>query len=136
MRSLNRLPYWELIGDLSTMTITINTKPYNLDASVDVNQNQFTGPNHTLSTSDLLVLKRARSNPSVAAGHNGYARFTLKFQRNVTVNSVPLLMTGEASFSIPVGATEAEVDALRDDLGDLLISSNGDDAVWKLDINQ
>jgi hypothetical protein len=43
---------------------------------------------------------------------------------------------GYAEFSIPVGMAEADIDSLRDDLGDLLISSNGDDLVFKHKIVQ
>jgi hypothetical protein len=51
-------------------------------------------------------------------------------------NGSKAVAIGEANFAIPVGMAEADIDSLRDDLGDLLVSSNGDDLVYKHDITQ
>lgn len=116
------------------MTITVNTKAYNHDATVDANTNRYTGPNHTISADDLLQLRRSKSSPSATSP--GFAKASAKFTRTVTIGTDKFTAIAEGSFSIPIGMAEADVDALRDDLGDLLVSSNGDDLVWKHDILQ
>lgn len=117
------------------MTITVNTKAYNFDASVDANQNLMTGPSHTMNTRDTLSLRRSKS-AAVPNVNPGYARAYAKFVRTVTIGGVNYDVTAEAYIAVPVGAAKADVDAIRDDLGDLLISTNGDDLVWKQDIYQ
>lgn len=115
------------------MTLTVNTKAYNLDATVDKDANRYTGPNHTLAADDTLLARRSKS--AATATSPGFARSTLRFQRSVTIGDKVFLATGEANFTIPVGMAEADVDALRDDLGDALLSAAADDLVWKHDIN-
>lgn len=116
------------------MTITVNTKAFNHDATVDANTNRYTGPAHTMSSNDLLQLRRNKS--AASATSPGFAKAFAKFSRTVTVAGVQYEMIAEASFSVPVGATQAEVDSIRDDLGDFLVASNGADLVWKHDILQ
>lgn len=117
------------------MTITVNTKAYNMDAAIDANGIQYAGPNHTLSSKDLLVLRRTVAKAATDTSP-GFARGTAKFTKTETVGGKPYDIIFEGSWSIPVGVTKAQVDAVRDDLGDLLIATAGDDLVWKQDINQ
>lgn len=117
------------------MTITVNTKAYAFDTNPTPNQGRHIGPAATFDVKDDLVLTRTAAKPT--ATFDGVARSSAKFTRTVTLASGETATAiGEASFSIPVGMAEADVDSLRDDLGDLLVSSNGDDLVWKHDINQ
>lgn len=118
------------------MTITVNTKAYAEDASITPDVVRHTGPAHTFSVKDYLDLKRTAPKPT--ATFAGVARASAKFVRsltNATTGEVADAIA-EASFSIPAWATEAQVDSIRDDLGDLLISQNGDDLVFKHDIRQ
>lgn len=117
------------------MTITVNTKAYNLDAVVDSNTCAYTGPAHTMSVTDKLQLRRSKS---VAVGTQpGRAKAFAKFVRSYTDGDGNVHEAfAEASFSIPIGMAEADVDSLRSDLGVFLNASNGDDLVWKHDINQ
>lgn len=116
------------------MPITINTKSYNLDATVDVNKNQYTGPAHNVSSKDLMTLARSRS--ATTDTFPGYARSFAKFTRTIMVNGKPWDAFGEVTIALPVGCVKADADALRNDLGEMLKSANGDDLVWKHDINQ
>jgi hypothetical protein len=116
------------------MTITVNTRAYDLDATIDMNQNQYTGPSHSVSAKDLLTLKRSKSNAT--STNPGFARTYAKFTRSVTISGKTYDIVAEGYISAPVGVAKADVDLIRDDLGDLLISSNGDNLAWKQDINQ
>lgn len=117
------------------MTITVNTKAYAFDTNQTPDSGRHVGPAQTHSIKDYLDLRRTAAKPT--ATFAGVARASAKFVRTVTLGDGSKAdAIAEASFSIPVGMAEADVDSLRDDLGDLLISANGDDLVWKHDINQ
>lgn len=117
------------------MTITVNAKAYAFDTNPSADQGVHTGPSNTFEAKDILTLSRSAAKPT--ATYAGNARATMKFSRTVTLgDSSKAVAIAEASFSIPVGMAEADVDSLRDDLGDLLISQNGDDLVFKHDIVQ
>jgi hypothetical protein len=115
------------------MTITVNTKAYAFDTNPSADQGVHVGPSNTFASKDVLVLGRSAAKPT--ATYAGNARSSAKFQRTVTLgDGSTAIATAEASFSIPVGMAEADVDSLRDDLGDLLLLQAADDLVWKHDI--
>lgn len=117
------------------MTITVNTKAYAFDTNPTSDRGRHVGPNSNFATKDYLDLARTAAKPT--ATFAGVARSSAKFVRTVTLaDGTKADAIAEASFSVPVGMAEADVDSLRDDLGDLLIAQNGDDLVWKHDINQ
>lgn len=117
------------------MTITVNTKAYAFDTNTTPDIGRHVGPAQTHSVKDYLELKRTAPKPTPTFA--GVARSSAKFVRTVTLGDGSKAdAIFEGSFSIPVGMAEADVDSLRDDAGDFLISSNGDDLVWKHDINQ
>lgn len=117
------------------MTITVNTKAYAFDTNTTPDKGKHTGPANTFDVKDYLELSRVSAKPT--ATFAGVARSSAKFTRTVTLaDGSTATAIGEASFSIPVGMSETDVDSLRDDLGDFLISTNGDDLVFKHDINQ
>lgn len=117
------------------MTITVNTKAYAFDTNPTSDAGRHNGPAANLQTKDYLDLRRVHPKPN--GDFLGVARASLKFVRTVSLAQGGTAdAIAEASFSIPVGMSEADIDSLRDDLGDLLISSNGDDAVYKQKINQ
>ncbi len=116
------------------MTITVNTKAYAFDTNTTPDSARMVGPSNDFDTKDILELKRTAAKPT--SDFPGVARSSAKFSRTVVINSVPYTMIAEANFSIPVGALAADIDSIRDDLGDLLISSNGDDLVEKHKIVQ
>jgi hypothetical protein len=77
----------------------------------------YIGENHTLSARDTMTLYR--SQPSVSGNFRGTAKTSVKFSSDTivpgvdssTTLTVPLI--GEVSFSIPVGASSADVKELR-----------------------
>lgn len=115
------------------MALTVNTKDYTLDSTQTPDRNRYHGPAHTMSVKDYLDASRVAAKPT--ADFDGVARSSLKFTRTVVVNGENQTAIAEATFSIPVGTAEADVDSIRDDLGDALISTVGDNLVLKHDIN-
>lgn len=117
------------------MTITVNTKSYGIDSFKTKDESVYSGPANTMLVRDELALKRSKS--AATSSHNGYARVEARFTRTFTCLDGSK-RDGFMAFytSIPVDAVSTDVDSLRDDLGDLIISTNGQDLVNKLDINQ
>lgn len=117
------------------MTVTVNTKAYAFDTNPTPDSGRHVGPSNTFQAKDYLDLKRTAPKPN--GDFAGVARSSAKFVRTVTLaDGSKAEAIAEGSFSIPVGMAEADVDSIRDDLGDLLISTVGDDLVYKHDINQ
>lgn len=107
------------------MSITLNTLVYNQDSFVNSNKVKYTGPAHTFTTKDELVLSRVAPKPT--KDFNGVARSSVKTVKTVEINAT----TGEThdaiietTFSFPVGMTSADADALRDLHGDFIISAD------------
>lgn len=113
------------------MTVTVNTKAYAFDSNLSADSARHTGPSHTYQVKDVLDLKRTAAKPT--ATFAGVARSSAKFARTVTLtDGSKAEAIGEASFSIPVGTADADIDSLRDDLGDFLIAGgDGGDLVKK-----
>lgn len=115
------------------MAITLNTKAYAFDSTQSPDKNRYTGPAHTYSVKDIFDVARVAAKPT--ADFAGVARSSAKFTRTLTLgDGSKATAIAEASFSIPVGATAADIDSLRDDLGDFLISTDGDNLVEKHDL--
>jgi len=118
------------------MAFTVNTKTYNLDTSLSANAAQYIGPANTFAVKDTAVLKRTP--PKATATFSGVARSSLKFTKTVTLTGA-LTTTGDAivevSMSLPVGCSEADADSICQDVGDLLITSTGNDLYWNHKIN-
>lgn len=112
------------------MSITLNTLAYSQDTFVTPNKVSFVGPSNTSQVKDLLTLGRTAAKPTKDS--DGVTRAEVKRTKTVTLASgakVDIIVS--ASCSIPVGVAKADVDALRDDIGDFLISSGGDNLFWK-----
>lgn len=117
------------------MTITVNTKAYAFDTNTTPDIGRHNGPGQNFQTKDYLDLRRTA--PKANGDFLGVARSSAKFVRTVTLASGQKAdAIAEVSFSIPVGMSKADVDSIRDDIGDLAISTSGDDLVYKHDINQ
>lgn len=119
------------------MSITLNTKAYVLDTFKSVAEALYSGPANTFAFIDTLLLGRGKTAARENV-HNGYFRGTLKMERSFTstVDSVKRPGNVTVTWSIPADAASADVDSIRDDVGDLLISTNGQDLFNKQDINQ
>ncbi len=117
------------------MTITINTLAYESDAALNPNLNRYIGPDHTFATKDLLDLGRTAPKPTTLSA--GVARAKAKRTKTVTLadgSTADAIVYIECS--LPVGMSKTDADALRDDIGDFAISSNGDALFWTHDISQ
>jgi len=106
------------------MSITLNTLAYSQDVPLTPNKVPYTGPDHTYTTKDLLVLGRV--DPKPTATYAGNARYEVKRTKTVELNGdssdlADAIVT--VSFSLPVGMSSTDVDALRDDVGDFLIGT-------------
>jgi hypothetical protein len=117
------------------MTVTVNTRAYAFDSNPTPDIGRHVGPAQTFEAKDYLDL--ARTAPKPTATFRGVARSRAKFVRTVTLDDgTKADALVEVSSSLPVGMAKADIDLLRDDTGDLLVSSNGDDLFYKHDISQ
>lgn len=116
------------------MAVTVNTRAYNSDR-VEADSVGYAGPAHTFSNKDLLELKRVAPKPTSTFA--GVSRVTAKFSRTVSLNGGPETGTAivEVTTSLPVGMSEADIDSIRDDMGDFLLLSAADDLFFKQDIS-
>jgi len=115
------------------MTITVNTRAYNADR-VAADSVGYIGPAHTFSTPDTLMLKRTA--PKATSAFAGVSRVSAKFSRSVVLaDATKGTAIVEVVTSLPVGMAEADVDLIRDDMGDFLLLTAADDLFLKQDIN-
>lgn len=115
------------------MAITVNTRAYNSDR-VAADSVGYVGPAHTFSVPDTLVLKRTAPKPT--ADFAGVSRVSAKFSRQVVLaDASKATAIVEVTTSLPVGMAEADVDLIRDDMGDFLLLTAADDLFLKQDIN-
>jgi hypothetical protein len=105
------------------MSLTWNTKVFTAD-QYGVNAVGYVGTTKTLSVKDDLLLKRTAPKPT--ASFSGVGRISAKLTRTLTITGA-LTPTGDAiceiNVSIPVGFAGADVDALLNDMGAGLSSS-------------
>jgi hypothetical protein len=102
------------------MAITLNTKSYQQDATLSKDAVRYTGPDSDFQTIDALDLKRTAPKPT--KDFAGVARSQLKLSRSVVTSSEtgtkwPAIF--DVQVSIPVGATEADVDNILADFAAL-----------------
>ncbi len=117
------------------MSITLNTLVYSEDAALNPNMVRHTGPDASFQSKDYIDLSRTAPKPS--ANSAGVARARVKRTKTVTLadaSTADAIIT--VDFTFPVGMAEADADALRDDVGDYLISTDAKDLSWKHDIRQ
>lgn len=105
------------------MSITLNTVAYGQDVPLSPNKVPYVGPDNSYTAKDLLTLGRTAPKPT--STYAGNARYEVKRTKTVTLadsTTADIIVT--TSFSIPVGAADADIDSLRDDVGDFLISAD------------
>lgn len=113
--------------------ITLNTLAYSQDSFVSKDKVSYTGPSNTFNTKDLLILGRVAPKPT--ATFAGVARASVKRVKTVTLaDGTKADAIVELNASLPVGMTEADVNALRDDVGDFAISADANSLLWKHDL--
>lgn len=118
------------------MSLTINTKSYTAD-SVSPDSVRYAGPGNTLSAKDLVLL--ARTAPKATQSFSGVARTTAKLTRTSTLTGA-LTSTWDAIFNVqgtwPVGMASADIDAICNDFGAWIASTEFKDIVKKLTVNK
>jgi len=106
------------------MTLAVNAGTYTAD-SFQRDQVGYIGAAKTTSVKDDVVLKRTPPKPT--AVFSGVGRTSAKLTRTLTLTG-SLTPTGdaiiEASISVPVGYTAADVDTLLNDFGAFVASAN------------
>lgn len=116
------------------MSITLNTVVYANDVALSPNKYQYLSPSHDHDSKDMLVLSRTAAKPT--ATFAGVTRSEAKRTKTVTLaDSTTAEAIVTISCSFPVGMAKADADALRDDIGDLAIATEGDELMWKHIIN-
>lgn len=116
------------------MSITLNTVVYANDVALSPNKYQYLSPDHDHDSVDSLVLSRTASKPT--ATFAGVTRAEAKRTQTVTLadgSTADAIVTVSCSF--PVGMAKADADALRDDIGDLAIATEGEELFWSHTIN-
>lgn len=112
------------------MAITVNTKSYVADVAPNANTMIYRGPAATFGSKDSILL--ARTAPKATATFPGMARARIKLVKTVEYETGKFAdAILEIFASVPVGTTEAAIDSLRDDAGDLLISSVANDLIYQ-----
>nr|URG15829.1 MAG: coat protein [Leviviridae sp.] len=97
------------------MSLTINTKPFNLD-TVSANGTLYVGPAHSFSSKDVLGLGRQPIKSS--ATFSGMSRGNAKLTRSHALTGA-VTEKGDsfvaAEFGIALGTADADVEALVED---------------------
>ena len=113
------------------MTFSVNTLTYTAD-KFSPDSVGYIGPAHTASVKDQFQLARVAAKPTTL--FSGVARSSIKLTRTLTLTGA-LTPTGEAiiqvSVSIPVGASNAAVEAMCSDVGAFLDTANLGETVAK-----
>jgi len=102
------------------MSITLNTKTYSFDTFVNPSKARYVGPAQTSVIKDQIFM--AKTEPKVLDA-TGTARAQVKVVKTVLIGTTYRDIIFDCSIAIPVGAANADVDSVRDDIGDLLISA-------------
>lgn len=116
------------------MAITLNTLAYAMDTALTPNKVRYVGPSQSTAIKDRLDL--GRTDPKPSGTERGYARHEVKRTKTVTCDDAvkrDVIIT--VSTSIPVGAADADIDALRDDVGDFVISADCGNLLKKGKVN-
>lgn len=103
------------------MSITVNTKVYDADVAVSSNQVPYNGPANTLSVKDRLDLYRTA--PKGTATYSGTGRSRIKLVRTLPLTGAKTSSSdaiADVNFSIPVGASAADIDTLVTDTAALV----------------
>lgn len=106
------------------MSLTFNTKTYTAD-SFQKDQVGYNGPANTSSVKDILALRRTAAKPT--AVFSGVFRANAKLTRTHTLTGA-LTTSGdsitEINVSLPVGRSDADVDAISNDIGAYVASAD------------
>jgi len=110
------------------MAITLNTKTYNFDTFVSSNKARYSGPAQSATIKDNIFLGKTEPKTLDATGT---ARTQVKVVKTVLIGTTYRDIIFDGSVAVPVGALQADVDLVRDDFGDLMISATAGNLVNK-----
>lgn len=117
------------------MSITINTRVFTAD-SVSPNLVQYRGPAASFSARDDLIMSRQPVKSSTVS--SGNTRGMSKLTRGLTLTGA-IQPRGDGTIQIdhqfPVGASDADIDAMCADAADLLASTEYKNSIKKRVIN-
>lgn len=117
------------------MSITVNTKVFNADIPVNRDTVPYIGPNHTLGVLDLIELSRVA--PQETKEYSGTARSKVRSVRTLGLTNAKTLTANasvETRMNMPVGASQADVEALLADHAAGLAQQWARDLAYKLDV--
>jgi len=115
------------------MAITLNTKSYSAFRT-QADSNMLAGPANTATVKDTLTLRRQFPKPTKDS--SGVSRPGIKIVKTLTLaDATKKDMIIDISSSVPVGAADADVLAVLDDVADTLDLQDAKDLFTKLDIN-
>lgn len=112
---------------------TINTKTFTYDSAPSADSAKYIGANQTASAKDVLQVRRIA--PKATKTDPGVSRAFHKRVITEVINGVPRDLIVETSYSIPVGASAANVTALRLDNAEFAKSTAGIALVEKSQLN-
>lgn len=112
---------------------TINTKTFTYDSAPSADSAKYVGVNQTASAKDTIQVRRV--NPKATKVDPGVSRSYHKRVITEVINGVPKDLIAETSYSIPVGASAANVTALRADNAAFATSTAGIALVEKSTLN-
>jgi hypothetical protein len=117
------------------MTITVNTKSYDLDNPKTFDSIRYNGPDHTLTVKDYLDTKRVAAKPTATFAGQGKA--SCKLTRTLTDGTD---IVGDAlveiSVSFPVASSATEQQTMITDLAVWMATTSADSLFKDHDINQ
>lgn len=115
------------------MSIDLNTKSYVQDAFINPNKVLYVGPDHNFSSEDTITLGRTAPKPTATS--KGVARSEVRRAKSVTLaDGSTGIAVVRIECSFPVGTAQADVDSLRDDVGDFAISAAAGTLMWNHDL--
>jgi hypothetical protein len=100
------------------MAITISAKTYNFDTNVTPDSAKYTGPAHTATVKDMVLLKRVAPKPT--KGFNGVVRAMEKTTKSVVIDGIARDLIANTEISYAVGTPQADITALRVDHASLV----------------
>lgn len=115
------------------MSITLNTLAYVQDAFLTPNKVQYVGPSHSFAALDVIHLSRQAPKPTTTFA--GIGRSEMKRSKTVTLadGSKAVAFAG-VYFHLPVGISDADADAIRDDVADFALSADAGSLAKKHDL--
>lgn len=112
---------------------TINAKTFVFDSNPTPESAKYTGANQTATVIDTVQVRRVA--PKATKTDPGVARSFHKRVISEVINGLTKQLIAETSYSIPVGASAANVTALRADNAAFATSTAGISLVDKATLN-